>query len=46
MLGEPKHHHGSFARVVVCEGQIISGVLTKIQFPMGPLAPPTYQVIS
>lgn len=41
MRGEPKNHHGFFARVVVYEDQIISGVLTKIQFPMGPLAPLT-----
>lgn len=35
MLWEPKHHHGSPARVLVYKGHMIHGVLTKFQFPMG-----------
>ena len=42
MLGEPKHHHGTPGSVVVYEGQVINGVLMKIQFLVGLLVPRIY----
>lgn len=45
MLEEAKHNPGFPGRVVVYEDQIINGVLTKIQFPVGLLVPRTYSMV-